>query len=241
MRKIDPKLRIGAETQFAVRDGAVRVPVRTLRRGVGAATILLWITMMMNQVLIGFFTQYMPTMLNSFGLDMASAIRAAGVPARRRAGTLALGWLVDRHGYFVVLATVYFGAFLCAILIVSFGISVAPILIVAFFAGICVSGGQNTINALSGAFYPTLTRSTGSGWGLGIGRIGAVIGIPALGAAAEDRMDGADDLFRGRLGWTLRRNLDPADELAGGAIARNSQNAPRSRRPSRTRRAPLAE
>ena len=161
VRKIDPKLRIGAETQFAVRDVRLRgVPVRHLfARGWALATILLWITMVMNQVLIGFFTQYMPTMLNSFGLDMASAIRAAGVfQLGAVLGTLALGWLVDRHGYFFVLATVYFGAFLCAILIVSFGISVAPILIVAFFAGICVSAGR-TRSTRSRA--PFIRRSRG--------------------------------------------------------------------------------
>jgi AAHS family 4-hydroxybenzoate transporter-like MFS transporter len=168
-------------------------------------------------------------MLSTYGLDMASAIRAAGVfQLGAVIGTLVLGWLIDRHGYFIVLATVYFGAFACSILIVSFGLARTPILVVAFFAGICVSGGQNTVNALSGGFYPTLARSTGAGWGLGIGRIGAVIGIPLSGLLL-------------RMGWTvptiftligvagfLRRRLDPADEPSGGALA-GDRERPRAR------------
>ncbi|PYR21984.1 MAG: hypothetical protein DMF94_06255 [Acidobacteria bacterium] len=47
-------------------------------------------------------------------------------------------------------------------------------------AGWCVVGGQPGINALAGTFYPTYLRSTGVGWGLGIGRAGAIVG-PVLG------------------------------------------------------------
>ena len=36
------------------------------------------------------------------------------------------------------------------------------------------------MNALSGAYYPTYIRSTGVGAGLGIGRIGAIVG-PVIG------------------------------------------------------------
>ena len=32
------------------------------------------------------------------------------------------------------------------------------------------------MNALAATYYPTYLRSTGIGWGLGIGRIGAIVG-----------------------------------------------------------------
>ena len=35
---------------------------------------------------------------------------------------------------------------------------------------------QPTVHALSGSYYPTYLRSTGIGWGLGVGRAGAIIG-----------------------------------------------------------------
>jgi AAHS family 4-hydroxybenzoate transporter-like MFS transporter len=56
-----------------------------------------------------------------------------------------------------------------------------PLLIAALFiAGWSVPGGQPGVNALAGVYYPTDIRSTGIGWGLGIGRIGGILG-PLIG------------------------------------------------------------
>jgi AAHS family 4-hydroxybenzoate transporter-like MFS transporter len=44
----------------------------------------------------------------------------------------------------------------------------------------CVIGGQSFINVLSAVLYPTAIRSTGVGWALGVGRVGAIVG-PVLG------------------------------------------------------------
>jgi AAHS family 4-hydroxybenzoate transporter-like MFS transporter len=51
----------------------------------------------------------------------------------------------------------------------------------SFGSGFCTSGVQKGGNALSIYFYPTALRSTGLGWGLGIGRIGAIVGPLAVG------------------------------------------------------------
>ncbi len=45
-----------------------------------------------------------------------------------------------------------------------------------FTAGWCILGSQAVMNAFSATFYPTAVRSTGIGWGLGISRVGAVLG-----------------------------------------------------------------
>jgi AAHS family 4-hydroxybenzoate transporter-like MFS transporter len=49
-----------------------------------------------------------------------------------------------------------------------------------FVAGWCIVGSQPGLNALSGNYYPTYVRSTGVGAGLGVGRIGAIVG-PIIG------------------------------------------------------------
>jgi AAHS family 4-hydroxybenzoate transporter-like MFS transporter len=60
-------------------------------------------------------------------------------------------------------------------------LATAPLLtVVVFIAGWCVVGGQPGLNALAATYYPTYMRSTGVGWALGIGRIGAIVG-PVLG------------------------------------------------------------
>jgi AAHS family 4-hydroxybenzoate transporter-like MFS transporter len=43
-------------------------------------------------------------------------------------------------------------------------------------AGLFVFGAQTMLNAIAASVYPTAMRSTGSGWALGIGRIGQIIG-----------------------------------------------------------------
>jgi AAHS family 4-hydroxybenzoate transporter-like MFS transporter len=52
--------------------------------------------------------------------------------------------------------------------------------VIVFIAGWCIIGGQPGLNALSSSYYPTYLRSTGVGAGLGVGRLGAIIG-PYLG------------------------------------------------------------
>ena len=50
-----------------------------------------------------------------------------------------------------------------------------------FFAGAIVLGIQSGINVVGAMIYPTMLRANGSGWQLGIGRLGAIVG-PLLGA-----------------------------------------------------------
>jgi AAHS family 4-hydroxybenzoate transporter-like MFS transporter len=68
---------------------------------------------------------------------------------------------------------------LCAVLIVSLGLTTASFLLiatVAFLLGFFVTGAQAGINVLAASFYPTPIRSTGLGWALAVGRIGSIVG-----------------------------------------------------------------
>ena len=60
------------------------------------------------------------------------------------------------------------------------GLSLPTLYVIVFVAGWCVVGGQPGINAFAVTFYPTYLRSTGVGFGLGVGRIGAIVG-PLIG------------------------------------------------------------
>ena len=54
------------------------------------------------------------------------------------------------------------------------------LLIASFVAGFCVLGIQSAINVAGAMVYPTSLRANGSGWELGIGRVGSIVG-PVLG------------------------------------------------------------
>jgi len=59
--------------------------------------------------------------------------------------------------------------------------STAALLSVTFLAGAVVLGIQSGINVVGAMIYPTSLRANGSGWELGVGRIGSIVG-PMLGA-----------------------------------------------------------
>jgi AAHS family 4-hydroxybenzoate transporter-like MFS transporter len=59
-------------------------------------------------------------------------------------------------------------------------ISQTLLMVVEFFAGFFILGLQLGLNATAAALYPTSLRSKGSGWALGVGRFGAIVG-PILG------------------------------------------------------------
>ncbi len=100
------------------------------------------------------------------------------------AGTLAMGWLMDRLNVYRVLA-VYF--VIDAIAIASIGMvdaQVAVMLVTALVVwNFCQVGGQTGINNLATLGYPPEMRSSGIGWAGAMGRFGGVI-FPALGGMA---------------------------------------------------------
>jgi AAHS family 4-hydroxybenzoate transporter-like MFS transporter len=70
-----------------------------------------------------------------------------------------------------------------AVLFPALADSMAMVALFAFAIGCTVQSIQAGLNAFASGFYPTAIRSTGVGWGQGIGRLGSVVG-PLLGGVA---------------------------------------------------------
>jgi MFS transporter, AAHS family, 4-hydroxybenzoate transporter len=180
---IAPALGSGAETRFVAREE--RLPGFTVPHlfagGRALGTALLWIMFFMNLLDLYFLANWLPTLLSNAGIAIEIAVivttllQIGGV-----AGAVSLGWLIDRHSPFLVLAAAYLVAGLLITAIGMSGSSLALLVPAVFGAGFCIVGAQIGANALAAAFYPTAIRSTGVGWALGIGRIGSIIG-PVVG------------------------------------------------------------
>ena len=56
----------------------------------------------------------------------------------------------------------------------------ALLLLTSFLAGTTIIGSQTGLNGACGKLYPARMRTSGLGWALGIGRLGAVV-APLLG------------------------------------------------------------
>jgi MFS transporter, AAHS family, 4-hydroxybenzoate transporter len=183
LRHIDPQLTIDGNDRFVVpeenREGTPAIHL--FRDGRSVVTLLLWVVNFMNLLNLYFLSNWIPTITHDAGYSTRIAVLVgAAVQAGGTVGALGNSWLIGRFGFVPALGVAF------AVGCVSIGfigqpfLSLSLLFVSVFIAGWCVVGGQPGINALAAVYYPTYLRSTGIGWGLGVGRLGAIAG-PLLG------------------------------------------------------------
>jgi len=197
LTKLDPNVRVDASTQFVTNEESRSgVPfVHLFRDGRGLATVLLWVVNFMNLLVLYSLANWIPTVVTGMGYDTRTAVLVGTVlQVGGTIGTFGLAWLIARGGFIPMLVASFAVATVSIAFIGQPGISLAALVVIVFVAGWAVIGGQPGINALSATFYPTYLRSTGVGWGLGIGRIGAIVG-PYVGGVLLGLEWGPQQLF----------------------------------------------
>ena len=179
LKRVDPGLGIGPQTEFAIPEERKRgVPmVQLFHDGRALGTVLLWAVNFMNLLNLYFLTNWLPIVVSTAGYpDTYAVISASVLQAGGVIGTFVLSALVRQRGFTPVLT----GSFaLACVSIAAIGqpyLSLAMLFAVIFLAGFGIPGSQAGLNALSATYYPTDLRSTGVGSGLGIGRIGSIVG-----------------------------------------------------------------
>jgi AAHS family 4-hydroxybenzoate transporter-like MFS transporter len=197
LRKLDPTIRVDASTRFiANEERQAGAPfVHLFRDGRGVSTVLLWVVNFMNLLVLYSLSNWLPIVVTGMGYDTQTAVLVSTVlQVGGTIGTFGLAWLIARAGFIPMLAATFAVATVSIALIGQPGISLAMLTVIVFVAGWGVIGGQPGVNALSATYYPTSLRTTGVGWGLGIGRIGAIVG-PYIGGVLLGRQWDAQQLF----------------------------------------------
>jgi AAHS family 4-hydroxybenzoate transporter-like MFS transporter len=152
-----------------------------LTEGRAVNTVLLWITFFCNLLILYFLSSWLPSVLNQSGVPLDASLRLAGLqPLAGIVGTIVLGPIVDRFGAPGIVTGLFVGVAVFVFLIGLSGSSIVLLAISIAAVGACSIGSQSFINVMSASVYPTAIRSTGVGWALGVGRIGAIIG-PVVG------------------------------------------------------------
>ena len=179
-------MRIGPQTQFSASEGSRRgVPFGHLfRDGRAFVTLLLWIVNFTNILALYSLAGWLPSIFqNLMGYDRGTAnLLGTFVQVGGTVGAFGLAWLITRAGFTPMLAVTFAVATASVALIGQPGLSLPVLYVMVFVAGWCIVGGQPGLNALASSYYPTYLRSTGVGAGLGVGRIGALVG-PLIGGA----------------------------------------------------------
>lgn len=156
-------------------------PLELFKENRSFFTITIWIASMMNLMSLYFLSSWLPTLGKEAGLSINQALLIGStLQIGGTIGSLLMGTRINQLGFYKVLIPIFVVAAISVALIGFSSSSVALLFVVVFVAGFTVVGGQPTLNALSAERYPTLLRTTGVGWSLGIGRIGSMIG-PIIG------------------------------------------------------------
>ena len=150
-------------------------------QGYALQTTLLWIIYFCSLLNLFLFAYWMPTVLTMIGMTPGQAVFASSL---RDGGAifvaLYLGIAIDRIGPERTLALHYaLGAvFIAMIAMVS--MPYLAMCLVSALAGMTIIGSQTGLNGACGKLYPARMRTSGLGWALGIGRLGAIV-APVLG------------------------------------------------------------
>ena len=183
---IQPGYQVPANARFVIEDEKQQYPgfnpAHLFKEGLALITPLLWLLFALNLMGYFFLLSWTPTLVSALKLPPATgALAGAMIQVGGTVGSLLLARWFQRHR-FAAIAIVFVIAVPAVASIGYAGLtSQTALLIATFFAGFCVLGIQTGINVAGALVYPTSLRANGSGWELGIGRIGSIVG-PLLGA-----------------------------------------------------------
>ena len=145
------------------------------------ATLTLWVGYFFNFGTLYFLLSWIPKLLVDYGMPLNQAI-SAGIAFNLGGalGNLGIGWVAARLGLGRSIMQFTFAAMLCLLALAWVPMDVAALLAVTGILGFFQQGSLIGFYAIAARLYPAAIRTTGIGWGIGLGRFGAVIG-PALG------------------------------------------------------------
>jgi AAHS family 4-hydroxybenzoate transporter-like MFS transporter len=160
------------------------VPVRHLfSEGRAITTLLLWLAFFIDYFFLLGTLIWSPTLLKVTGMPVGQA--SAGLAFDNVggvAGCLVAGYLIDRFGPYRILIVTFLASFVSLSLTGYAAPSFVPVAVLETLDGLFSGGAGAGLIAFAAILYPTEMRSTGVGWGLGIGRLGGASG-PLLGGA----------------------------------------------------------
>jgi MFS family permease len=149
-----------------------------------ASTLKLWISFFMAFFTLYFLMSWIPKIAEDTGLSMEQGAYSGAIfNFGSFFGIVTLGHISNLFGLRQV---IFIFMILSSVLMVIFGIadlSVVMFMVILFVLGFFVQGGFVGLYSVSARLYPMRIRTTGVGWGIGLGRFGAIIS-PALGGIA---------------------------------------------------------
>jgi AAHS family 3-hydroxyphenylpropionic acid transporter len=172
-----PESQAFRNNQSALRAGTSQPSMKSLfgpRRTV--LTLTIWLVFFLTMMVVYILLNWLPSLLVAQGLTHDQAIRVqAGFSTGAAFGSVILGNLLDQWRAENVIRIMYLG-----IILALGGLCLAKnyewLIPAGFLAGFFTIGGQLVLYAVATLIYPSVIRSTGLGFAVTCGRVGAMIG-----------------------------------------------------------------
>lgn len=165
-------------------------------RGQTAVTLLLWVAMLLGFTATYLLLNWLPSILTLAGRSAAdAAVTGSVIYVGSILGTLGFAAAALRWPVGPVLAIVYALGTAAAFVVHALGPASGVIASVGLLMlGISVIGGQIALMIFAASLYPPEFRGRGTGWAIGIGRLGSLLG-PALGAVLIGSVASRNGIF----------------------------------------------
>ena len=140
------------------------------------STVMFWCSIFMTLIMVYALGNWLPKLMIEAGYNLSkSLIFLFSLNVGGMIGSILGGYLADRYNLkYVLMTMLLIGAVSLSLLSFKFDSTVLYFLIAC--AGAASIGSQIMLLAYMAKFYPANIRTTGIGWGLGMGRIGAILG-----------------------------------------------------------------
>lgn len=180
LERVEPEFKASEDDEYVIHEHAHSdkgSPIQELfGEGQTGITLLAWLAMFGNQFLLFAMVLWMPTLFTQGGLAEKTALF---ILALYNVGGVIGGWafsiFADKYDPARVLTFTYpLAGISVALLGISLG-SVPILVTVAIVTGFFSIGSSFCLGPYVASLYPTRARSTGIGWALSIGRVGAIL------------------------------------------------------------------
>jgi MFS transporter, AAHS family, 4-hydroxybenzoate transporter len=183
---IRPDFKVPPDARFIIEDEKQfpsSSPRYLFHNGLEVITPLTWLIFILNLMGYFFLISWTPTILvqAAHAPQSVGALTGAALQVGGTVGALVLCWWLQRQRFLAI--AILFAIAVPVVAAIGYaGLSSTTVLVIAaFLAGAVVLGIQSGINVVGAMIYPTSLRAAGSGWQLGLGRLGGIIG-PLAGA-----------------------------------------------------------
>ena len=154
------------------------------RPGIRTSTALFWISFIGAFFVVYFLLSWIPRMGTHSGYSLQTAINGSAIfNGGAIVGLLLVGWLTSRWNLGKVIAVLYGMATIMMMVFAKWSSPVAVYYGILFAIGFFQQSGNGAMYAAVTQVYSADMKTTGLGWAVGMGRLGAVLG-PAAGGIA---------------------------------------------------------